>query len=573
MSVMAEAVRAAYSAGQAASWSPPAGDDETLEPIVLVDGGGQPMGRIRDGDYVVFYDIRGEREIELTRAFTDPHFDHFPRPPMRVHFVTMIQYDSALDVRVAFPPVAQVPDTLSEVVSAHGLRQVKIAESEKSTHVTFFLNGKRDEPFSDEEWVIIPSPHTMDYTQTPRMSANEVLEAALRAVDAPRFVDDQRYSLIVTNFDNVDVVGHSEDAEAIKRAVATVDTCIGRVIEVARKANVTTLVTADHGTVEKWLYPDGAIDTGHTDSPVPCILVAPGLPGVSMHQDGALTDVAPTVLELLGLPIPQAMTGQSLLRGKVPADRRRVLLLIADGWGARDERWGNLIAQAHTPVMDRLQAIYPTIRLQAAGPAVGMPSGTVGNSEVGHLHLGAGRRIPSDRVRINQAIEVGSFFQNEAFLWAMRGARRDGTRLHLLGIVSFYSSHGSVEHLKALMEMARQEEVPEVYIHSMLGRRGERPQSGAAYVEEIESEAERLGVGQVVSVIGRFWSLDREENWDRIEKTYRWLVYGEGQAVPMCGSHSPISSSPIAPPAPDTSPGRPSPCSVPPCGRGQCRSP
>jgi len=155
----------------------------------------------------------------------------------------------------------------------------------------------------------------------------------------------------------------------------------------------------------------------------------------------------------------------------------------------------------------------------------------VGNSEAGHLHIGAGRVVPADRVRIQRAVDDGSFFENEAFLWAMRGARRDGTRLHLLGIVSFYSSHGSVDHLLALIEMAHREKVPQVYIHSMLGRRGERPESGAIYIEQVEQEAERLEVGQVATVIGRFWSLDREEHWDRIEKTYRLLVEGQGQPV------------------------------------------
>jgi len=161
-----------------------------------------------------------------------------------------------------------------------------------------------------------------------------------------------------------------------------------------------------------------------------------------------------------------------------------------------------------------------------------MPAGTVGNSEVGHLHLGAGRRIYSDRIRIDRSIEDGSFFQNPAFIKAMDGAIRAGTRLHLLGIVSFYSSHGSVAHLKALMRLAKERGVPELYVHGMLGRRGERPESGAAYVEEIERETHRLGLGRVVSVIGRYWSLDREGNWDRIEKTYRCLVEGRGRLVP-----------------------------------------
>jgi 2,3-bisphosphoglycerate-independent phosphoglycerate mutase len=226
------------------------------------------------------------------------------------------------------------------------------------------------------------------------------------------------------------------------------------------------------------------------------------------------------------------MTGSSLIPEDIPvAGARRVVLLIADGWGARDESWGNLIAAADTPVMDQLQVEWPTTRLLAAGKAVGMPEGTVGNSEAGHLHIGGGRRFLSDRVRIEEAIADGSFSKNEALLWAMRGAKRDKTRLHLLGIISFYSSHGSVEHLKALMRLAADERVPQVFIHGMLGRRGERPESGAIYVQDIEQEAERLGLGQFVSLIGRFWSLDREENWDRIEKSYRWLVFGEGTVV------------------------------------------
>jgi 2,3-bisphosphoglycerate-independent phosphoglycerate mutase len=181
--------------------------------------------------------------------------------------------------------------------------------------------------------------------------------------------------------------------------------------------------------------------------------------------------------------------------------------------------------------MDLLQREYPFTTLNASGRAVGMPAGTVGNSEAGHLHLGAGRRIPSDRLRIDEAIEDGSFLENEAFLWARGGAQKDGTRLHLLGIVSFYSSHGSVDHLTALLKLAKREGLKEVYVHSMLGRRGEHPESGARYIQTVEQAVEKLGLGRVVSVIGRFWALDREENWGRIEKTYRWLVSGEARAV------------------------------------------
>lgn len=526
---MAKAVRAAYRAGQ---------DDETMEPLVLVDDAGRPLGRIQHGDYVIFYDIRGEREVELTEAFVAPNFSHFARKmlahqPICTHWATMIEYQAGLVEHVAFPPIGIIHDTLSETVSKAGLRQVKIVESEKGMHVTYFLNGKRSEPFPGEERRIIPSREFEGYLPPPEMCADAVADAA---IDALR---DPTCDLIVVNWANVDVIGHSESKERIKKAVSTVDQQLGRVLEVAKEMGVTALVTADHGTVEKWYYDDGTIDTGHTDSPVPFVLVAPHLPGARLREGGGLTDVAPTVLHMLGLEKPAAMTGAPLLASYPDLPRKnRVALLILDGWGARDDPWGNLILEADTPVMDAIQVAYPSTRIEAAGEAVGLPNTvpnrpgkTVGNSEVGHMHIGAGRVVPSDRLRIERAIADGSFFDNPAFRWAMEGAKRDGTRLHLLGIISFYSSHGSVEHLKALLHMALQIGVPEVYVHGMLGRRGEKPESGAIYVGDIEAECAKLGLGQLAGLIGRFWPLDREHHWDRIEKSYRWLVNGEGEAI------------------------------------------
>jgi len=516
---MADAVRAAYNAGE---------EDEAMEPRVLVGADGRPLGRIGGGDYVIFYDIRGEREVELTRAFTEPAFAHFATAPIETHWATMIRYSPDLAVRVAFPPAGAVTDTLSECVSRAGLAQAKISESEKAVHVSHFLNGKRSDPFAGEQRVVVPSPNTLHYDEVPEMAARAVADAAIDAL-----AGDAAFLLV--NFANVDVLGHIENREAVLEAVATVDREAGRLLDAARDAGVTVLVTADHGTVEKWYYPDGTVDTGHTDSPVPLVLVDPaveGRPGGVLREGGALTDVAPTVLDLLGLARPEVMTGTSLLACGLPSrEGRRVLVLLLDGWGEGDGSEADLIAAADTPNMDRLLATYPSTRLAASGPAVGMPEGTVGNSECGHLHIGAGRVVPSDRVRIEQTIADGSFRENEALVWAMEGAKRAGRPLHLLGIISFYSSHGSVEHLLELLRMANDRGVGEVYVHGMLGRRGERPESGAIYCEQVERECGRLPAGRLTTLIGRFWSLDREGNWDRIEKTYRALVQGKGIPV------------------------------------------
>jgi len=362
----------------------------------------------------------------------------------------------------------------------------------------------------------------------PELEAEKVAD---RIIDR---IGDPEIALITANFANMDVLGHLEDDDAAIRAVETVDRCVGRVVEAAGAGGVDVLITADHGTVEKRLYPEGTKDTGHTDSPVPLIYIAAdGAEGVSCRPEGALTDVAPTALALLGLEQPAEMTGANLLSGVPEKKGRRLLLVIADGWGYREETEGNLVAAAKTPQMDRFLAERPYGLLAAAGEAVGLPEGTVGNSEAGHLHIGAGRVVYSDRLRIDKAIADGSYRKNEAFLWAMDGAAKNGRTLHLLGIVSFFSSHGSLDHLMDLLEMAKERGVEKVRVHSLLGRRGERPEAGAAYIEAVDDKCRELGIGAVCTVTGRYWALDREENWDRVEKAYRAIAFGDGRTVPQ----------------------------------------
>jgi len=505
-------------------------EEETLAPHVLVNAQGKPIGRLQDGDYIIFYNLRGEREVEICQSLLDKNFPHFRTERLNLNLVTMIPYHPSLPAKVAFPRPDEIRSTLSETLSKYGLRQLKISESEKAIHVGYFFNGKILPPFPGEERIVIPTPKDVPYLdQKPEMNAAGVAQATIDKLAAGQF------DFILANFANIDVIGHFENEKAIKKAIETVDYFLGQCLRAAKEAKVITLITADHGTVEKWLFPDGSIDTGHTDSPVPFILVDYDEKRKSLwtlRKGGELADVAPTVLELFQIPQPEIMTGRSLLEKPSPLKtKERVLLVILDGWGYRKEVAGNLIAQTRTTVMDTLMANYPLSILKASGEAVGLPEGTVGNSEAGHMHIGAGRRILSDRLLIDQAIANGSFGENEAFLWAMRGAKRENKNLHLLGIVSFFSSHGAVNHLLSLLKLAKRESLKKVYLHALLGRRGEHKQSGAQYLELIEREMGTLGLGQIVSVIGRYWALDREENWDRVEKAYRLLVYGEGKPV------------------------------------------
>lgn len=525
-SPIVDAVREAYRAGQ---------EDEALEPIIAVDRKDNPIGRIQDGDYVIFYDIRGEREVEITQSLIEEDFSHFhTKKGLHPHFVTMIEYSSQLNVKAAFPPEGSLSNTFAEVISREGFRFVKIAESEKAVHIGYFMNGKREQPFPNEERMIVPSPEGIDsYALCPEMSVSKVSSEIIKKIEDPS------YRVIIANFANVDVVGHIENEGAVKKAVQAVDKELKNIVDTCIKEKMTLIVTADHGTVEEWLYPDGTIDTGHTRNPVPFILIdtpAEKPEKYKLRKEASLIDIAPTMLELLNLTQPQEMTGKSLLE-TAPDEiegERRILLLILDGWGMRDQKKGNLIYAAQTPNFDMMWKKYPHTLLQASGDAVGMPKGTVGNSEAGHLHIGAGRRIYLDRVKIDRAIEDGSFYRNEAFTWAMEKAKEKNKALHLLGIVSFYSSHGTIDHLFALLRLAKKIGNKKVFVHALIGRRGEKPESGAIYVDKVVEMCEKLELGKVVTVIGRFWALDREENWDRIEKTYSALVHGTGTHVVCC---------------------------------------
>ena len=304
----------------------------------------------------------------------------------------------------------------------------------------------------------------------------------------------------------------------------------------ATEAGATLLVTADHGTVEEWLYPDGTVNTGHTSNPVPFVLAdfaaGPGN-GPRLEARGGLADIAPTILDLTGLERPPEMTGRTLVAGGRAGrpPRKTILLLILDGWGLRDEAYGNMIREAGAPNFERLWRDFPHAVLASAGEDVGMPAGTVGNSEAGHLHLGAGRTVCLERVRIDKAIASGDFFRNDSLLWAMDRARSSGRTLHLMGVVSFYSSHGTIRHLFALMRLARQAGLERVFVHAFIGRRNDKPETGAVYVEKIEETAREVGAGRVVTVMGRYWPLVREATPERVEKAYRALVFGEGKLV------------------------------------------
>ncbi len=294
------AVERAYAAGET---------DEFVRPAVITDAGGDPAGTVGDGDGIIFFNFRADRAREITRAFTEsdfPHFDRTPRPDL-AGYVCMTSYDAEFDLPVAFPPV-RLEGLFGETLADAGLRQLRIAETEKYAHVTYFFNGGEETPFPDEDRCMIPSPREVEtYDEKPEMSAPAVTEEVLNRIAS------DRYDVIVLNFANMDMVGHTGVLEAAVRASETVDACVGRIIPAVLDRGGAVLITADHGNAEMMVAADGGAHTAHTTNPVPCILVDPSRASARLRDGGVLGDVAPTLLALIGISRPPEMTGTPLL--------------------------------------------------------------------------------------------------------------------------------------------------------------------------------------------------------------------------------------------------------------------
>lgn len=288
----AAGVEASYAAGVT---------DEFVEPFT-VDG---VDGKITAGDGVIFFNFRPDRAREITRALHDEDFPYFARPEgaRPVNYVCMTQYDATITAPVAFPP-EEIKDTLGEVLAQHGLHQLRIAETEKYAHVTFFFNGGVEAPNANEERILIPSPKVATYDLQPEMSAEEVTQALLAELDKDKF------DAIILNFANPDMVGHTGVLSAAITAMEKVDDCAGRIVRKVLSLGGSVCITADHGNLEKMAESDGSPNTAHTTNPVPFILVSE-----EQHKlhNGILADIAPTLLQLLNIKQPAAMTGKTLI--------------------------------------------------------------------------------------------------------------------------------------------------------------------------------------------------------------------------------------------------------------------
>ena len=283
--------------------------DEFIEPTCIVNEDNEPIATIDDGDGVVFFNFRGDRPRELARAFVEPDFQEFTRTAKPdVYFVCMTEYDATLPAPVAFPKPPKMKNILAAYWSSLGLKQFRCAETEKYAHVTFFFNDYTEKPFKGEDRQIVPSPRVRTYDLKPEMSAYDVANVVLKRLDS------DKYDVIVVNFANPDMVGHTGDLSAAVKAAEAVDECVGKVLDKVKEMGGAAIITADHGNFEKMI--DGTPDsphTAHTVGDVPLVVFDERYKGRTLRGGGTLADIGPTLLEMMGLSQPEEMTGRSLL--------------------------------------------------------------------------------------------------------------------------------------------------------------------------------------------------------------------------------------------------------------------
>ena len=279
--------------------------DEFVEPTVIYNGD-KPIATIEDNDAVIFYNFRPDRAREITRSLVDKDFQEFETIDLKnLYFVCFTSYDETMpNVQIAFKK-EQLKNTFGEYISNLGYKQLRIAETEKYAHVTFFFNGGEEKQYEGEDRILVPSPKVETYDLKPEMSAYEVTENVIQAIQS------EKYNSIILNYANPDMVGHTGNLEAAIKAIEAIDECVGKVAKAVQSVNGTLLIIADHGNAEQMIdYQTGDPHTAHTTNPVPCILI--GMPEVKI-KEGKLADIAPTMLDIMGLDKPEEMTGESLI--------------------------------------------------------------------------------------------------------------------------------------------------------------------------------------------------------------------------------------------------------------------
>jgi len=541
-------------------------DDQFIPPLVRVDSENTPVGLVKDGDVVIYWDFRTDRAKPMTAAFLDVPFGGQmgglseiaaeKRPDVK--FITMTHYDDAFNASPklleAFNPAEPLEDTYAEVIGRLGIDQLIVAETEKWRAVTWFKDGRRNlgyERVQDDglyriekhptlpiEVRVVYSRKVSAHVEAPQMRALEITDLLLDGVR--KGVTD-----MFTNYANADMVGHAttkaEWFDKTIEAILVLDEQLGRLVPEALKEGYTVMITGDHGNAEQMLNKsNGRANPAHTSNKVPFIIL--GLKeeekGLKINENMAISDMAPTALALRGIPMPESWDRASVLSGDsiVGEKSRKILRIILDGYGLNEDAYGNAMAQAAIKKgsdlhMDRWMkgedgAI--SAAAEASGPTCGYPEGVSGTTEFGHVLFDAGRDVATDLVLIDKAVAKGKFESNKAFTEAVEMVKTNGATIHLMGILSDGVVHASLDHVDALLKMLSAKGVPSdnVSVHVITDGRDVAGDSSPKYIEWLEGKLSDYKVGQINSVWGRAWGKDRDNRWKRIETAFRSMTEG-----------------------------------------------
>jgi hexokinase len=527
-------------------------DDYNISPIVAKDAHGFAIGTVEHGEAVIWFNHRGDRSMSALEAFTNPQFNaqenRFDQE-VAVVYIPFANYDPKTfekrNLKEAFSFSLPSHTTLSDVLKSAGVVQGRFAESDKGTHVTYFFDGRKKLDYAKEGIYvgIVPSEAVPDKDKKPEMKFKEVADQAIAFMDKP---DLQKQKFIFINL-ATDIQGHvvGLDKERAKKAVLATDEAVGKIRQKVKELGGVLLVTGDHGNIEEMAVldkrgiplndNDGIIASAQHSIANPVPFIVEGLEGVELREGKTLANIAPTVLDILGVPAAEGME-ESLLK---KFDRKKikgpVVLVIRDGWGInrfntlQADEW-NAIKLANPPVDRDLMINAPHTLLKAHGDAVGLPDYQMGDSDNGHTTMGAGRIVPTVYKEILDQIKDGRFKENSILTQTFKRAMQGKKDIHILGLLSDGGVHSDYQYVLGLLEMAKELEVEksgvQIFLHAILDGRDRQTripdQNGLYYLQKVLEKASELGLSNfhIADVVGRHFAMDRDAfNRDKEAKT------------------------------------------------------
>jgi len=519
-----------------------------LSPQITVDPAGEPIGRIDDyeekgkGDSLVIFNVNGANIIGIAESFSDPSFQKFPTVgDLDVSLYTMLPYSADLNAKTAFPLVKN-ENSLGQILASSNVSQSRIVGTRRVNDLTQALDGNAKVTYTPDNYTLVEvdDPSLETIKDNPEYNTNNVAEKTIERINQS---DDQ---VVMANFSALDIIAETGDIIRTAEAIDILDEQLGSVIDEAQKAGMTVMLTGTHGNVESMLDENDNPIKGryfsYTDNPVPFLYIDGRDNRLKtqknvLEEDLSLASVSPSILEILGLETPETMTAPSLFKGFAPQQNSRVLVITIDGLGVSDITRGNALELARQTAaqqnrqlnLDKLAEQYPSTNLTASGKAMGLRDEQPGYPTANYFALGSGLAegdIALDMLKIDNAIANDTFLSNPAFVDAVDNAIKNGTKLHLLGLVSEAEVESSIEHLEALLNLAKKRGMKkeDVIIHAISDGINEAPNAVVNNIKRVELLADQIGVGTLATVGGRYWFMNQDNENTKIEKAYNSLV-------------------------------------------------